>query len=240
MTLTPRPGAAGRRNGAMTPIPDRQVPRRTLKSMQEPPFQCCRILMGGLRRALLTGGGGSGAGIGPVERSPAGSGRDRVPGWRRGRPAATSPPSPMGVAGFFSGRSRGVLHIGARRHRGPIRSFPHDSKALPRMSVFSGRAPMCRGARSAHGRISAALNAGAFPHDSADPPRAGPRRMCSTAPTGPLPRIDPGSTAPISHGRLRHRPRAPHTLLTTSISGDGLLEYARAPGMTPAVPGAPA
>ena len=211
MTLTPRPGAAGRRNGAMTPIPDRQVPRRVLKSMQEPPFQCCRILMGGLRRALLTGGGGSGAGIGPVERSPAGSGRDRVPGWRRGRPAATSPPSPMGVAGFFSGRSRGVLHIGARRPRGPIRISPHDSAVLPRTSVFNGRAPMCRGARSAHGRISAALNAGAFPHDSADPPRAGPRRMCSTAPTGPLPRIEPGSARPAIARTTPRRPRAPRT-----------------------------
>ena len=36
--LTPRPGAAGRRNGAMTPIPNRPAPWRTLKSMREPPF----------------------------------------------------------------------------------------------------------------------------------------------------------------------------------------------------------
>ena len=59
----------------------------------------------------LTGGGGSWAGVGPVERSPTGSGRDRAPGWRRGRPAATSPLSPMGVAGFFSGRSRGCCTL---------------------------------------------------------------------------------------------------------------------------------
>ena len=198
----------------MTPIPDRQVPRRALKSMQEPPFQCCRILMGGLRRALLTGGGGSGAGIDPVERSPAGSGRDRggiglpdggagAPRRRRRRARWAWPGSSRPVAG--------VLHIGARRPRGPIRISPHDSAVLPRTSVFNGRAPMCRGARSAHERISAALNAGAFPHDSADPPRAGPRRMCSTAPTGPLPRIEPGSARPAIARTTPRRPRAPRT-----------------------------
>ena len=64
-------------------------------------------------QGLGTGGGGSGAGIDPVERSPAGSGRDRAPGWRRGRPAATSPPSPMGVAGFFSAGRGGVAHWSA-------------------------------------------------------------------------------------------------------------------------------
>ena len=63
--------------------------------------------------------------------------------------------------------------------------FPRDSAVLPRTSVFSGRAPMCRGSRSAHGRISTALSAGVFPHDSADLPRAGPGRMCSTAPASP-------------------------------------------------------
>ena len=62
---------------------------------------------------ILTGSGGSGAGVGPVERSPVGSGRDRTPGWRRGRSAATSPASPMGVVGFFSSRSRGVAHWSA-------------------------------------------------------------------------------------------------------------------------------
>ena len=68
---------------------------------------------------------------------------------------------------------------------GPVESFPHDSAVLPRMSIFSGRAPMCRGGRSAHRRISMALNAEVFPHDSADLPRAGPGRMCSAAPTVP-------------------------------------------------------
>ena len=77
------------------------------------------------------------------------------------------------------------LHMGGRRPREPIRGFPHDSGVLPRTSVFSVRAPMCRGARSAHGRISTALSTGAFPHDSTNPPPAGPERMCST--TRPAP-----------------------------------------------------
>ena len=47
VTLPLRPGAADRRNGAMTPIPDRRAPRRTPKSTREPPFRCCRILMSG-------------------------------------------------------------------------------------------------------------------------------------------------------------------------------------------------
>ena len=46
---------------------------------------------------------------------------------------------------------------------------------------------MCRGVRSAHGRISPELIVKAFPHDSEDPSTAGPGRMCSTAPTGPAP-----------------------------------------------------
>ena len=57
------------------------------------------------------------------------------------------------------------------------------------MLVFSGRAPMCRGTLSAHGRISTALSAGEFPRDSADPPPAAPGRMCSTASARPMPRI---------------------------------------------------
>ena len=80
---------------------------------------------------------------------------------------------------------RGVLHIGERRPRGPIPGFPHDSKVIPKMSIFSAWAPMCRGTRSAHGRISSALSSGMFPRDCADPPVVGPDRMCSTAPTGP-------------------------------------------------------
>ena len=85
---------------------------------------------------------------------------------------------------FFPVRA-GVLHIGGRRPCGPVESFPYDSAVLPRTAVFSGRAPMCRGDRSAHGRISMALNTEVFPHDSADLPRAGPGRMCSAAPTVP-------------------------------------------------------
>ena len=57
------------------------------------------------------------------------------------------------------------------------------------MLVFSGRAPMCRGTLSAHGRISTVLSAGEFPRDSADPSSAGPGRMCSTAPARPMPHI---------------------------------------------------
>ena len=81
---------------------------------------------------------------------------------------------------------RGVLHIGGRLPRGPTPGFPHDSEVLPGTSVFSERAPMCTAARPAHGRISPASSSGTFPHDSADPPVAGPDRMCSTAPTGPV------------------------------------------------------
>ena len=40
---------------------------------------------------------------------------------------------------------------------------------------------MCRAARSAHGSISTALNAEAFPHDFADSPTTGSSRMCNTA-----------------------------------------------------------
>ena len=115
---------------------------------------------------------------------------------------------PDGRGRVLLGPVAGVLHIGERRPRRPFPGFPRNSAVLPKMSVLSGQAPMCREARSAHGRISTALNAGAFPHDSADPLATGPDRMCNTAPTGPLPHIEPGTVpAPISHGRLRHRPR---------------------------------
>ena len=170
------------------------------------------------------------------------------------------------VAAEPNGRGRvllepvaGVLHIGERRPRGPIRSFPHDSGILPRMSIFSGWAPMCRGARSAHGRISTALSIEAFPHDSADPLATGPDRMCNTAPTGPLPHIEPGSTRPnitrttsppaqgvahtlhtqrISAGTPARASWNRGVLHTQRISGDDLLKYARVPDMTPAAPGA--
>ena len=98
---------------------------------------------------------------------------------------------------------------------------------------------MCRGARSAHGRISAALNAEAFPHDSADPLATGPDRMCNTARAGPLSHIEPGSARPdIARTTSSPIQGVAHTLRTQRISGDDLLEYARVPGMAPAVPGA--
>ena len=55
---------------------------------------------------------------------------------------------------------------------------------------------MCRGDPSAHGRISALLSAGAFPHDLADLPRVGPGRMCSTV--RPAPMLHSGLAAPRS------------------------------------------
>ena len=70
----------------------------------------------------------------------------------------------------------------------PTSSFPRGSGVFSRMPVFSGSAPMRRADPSAHGRIATALNAGAFPHDSTDPPPTGPGRMCSTAPALPMPR----------------------------------------------------
>ena len=104
----------------------------------------------------------------------------------------------------------GVLHIRKGRPRRRIPCFPHDSATLPRTSVFSRRSPVCRADPSAHGRISTVLNAGTFPHDSADPPPAGLGRMCSASPTGPMPHIRPArhqpdtaSTTPIPHSPYR-------------------------------------
>ena len=113
---------------------------------------------------------------------------DRRGGGGVSRGARTGPGSRWGPsrAGWgLPGPVVEVLHIGKGRPCGWISGFPHDSGVLSRRSVFSGRAPMCRRVRSAHGRISPALNAGVFSHDSADSPPAGPGRMCSTAPTGP-------------------------------------------------------
>ena len=120
------------------------------------------------------------AGPRPPSRPPA---RARRPG-RGPRPPVPAAPGTRTRRG--APHDRGVLHIGERRPRGPIPGFPHDSKVIPKMSIFSAWAPMCRGTRSAHGRISQALNSGTFPRDCADPPVAGPDRMCSTAPTGPV------------------------------------------------------
>ena len=102
----------------------------------------------------------------------------------------------------------GVLHIGGRLPRGPTPSFPHDSAVLPGTSVFSERAPMCRQGLSAHGRISTALNAGEFPHDSADPPPTGSDRMCSTAPTNPIPHIRTRQHRPNTESPTPVRPAA--------------------------------
>ena len=77
------------------------------------------------------------------------------------------------------------------------------------MSVFSGRAPMCRAGPSAHGRTSTALNVGAFPHDSADPPPAGPGRMCNTASARPILHIRARSPRPDTADPHPPRTRTP-------------------------------
>jgi len=103
------------------------------------------------------------------------------------------------------------------------------------------------------------LNVEAFPHDSADPLATGPDRMCNTARAGPLSHIEPGSARPdiarttsspiqgvahtlrtqrISAGTPARASWNRGSLRTQRISGDDLLEYARVPGMAPAVPGA--
>ena len=65
---------------------------------------------------------------------------------------------------------------------------------------------MCRAGRSAHGRTSTALNAEAFPHDSADPPQTGPDRMCNTARAAPMPHIRARRPRPDTAD-----PHPPHT-----------------------------
>ena len=131
-----------------------------------------------------------------------GSGSSRaVRGCCRQREAA------LGAGGVFPDRA-GVLHIRGRRPHGPIPGFPRDSGVLPSVPVFSVRAPMCRGDRSAHGRASTALSAGAFPHDSTNPPPAGPARMCNTARPGPTPHIQVWPRSPRTHSWHRLRPHA--------------------------------
>ena len=141
--------------------------------------------------------------------SGAGIGRDRIPG-RRGLCRASR--GPLGPAA-------GVLHIGEGHPRDSMTGFPHDSAVRPRMSVLSGEAPMCRGDRSAHGRASTALSAGAFPHDSANPPPAGPARMCNTARPGPTPHIQVWPRSPRTH--FWHRPGllAPDALPADALPG---------------------
>ena len=55
---------------------------------------------------------------------------------------------------------------------------------------------MCRGGLSAHGRASPALNAEAFPHDSADSPTTGLGRMCTSPRPAPHHMPDPNGTRP--------------------------------------------
>ena len=126
----------------------------------------------------------------------------RRPGSRRS-PDGAAP----GRVGFFLARAGRCTLEGGSPH-GPTPGFPHDFGILPRMSIFSERAPMCRADRSAHGRISTALNAGAFPHDSADSPPAGSGRMCSTASTGPMPHIRARQQRPDTANTTPVRPTA--------------------------------
>ena len=77
---------------------------------------------------------------------------------------------------------------------------------------------MCRGDRSAHGRASTALSAGAFPHDSANPPPAGPARMCNTARPGPTPHIQVWPRSPRTH--FWHRPGPARPGRTSGIASD--------------------
>ena len=73
---------------------------------------------------------------------------------------------------------------------------------------------MCRAGPSAHGRISTALSAGEFSHDSADPSLVGPDRMCNTAPPPPC-RPDTAHPGPAARPR-HHRPAPalPHHRIT--------------------------
>ena len=126
------------------------------------------------------------------------------------RAGSASRRGPSRTAQGLLGPVAGVLHIRKGRPRRRIPCFPHDSATLPRTPVLSRRSPMCRADPSAHGRISTVLNAGTFPHDSADPPPAGLGRMCSASPTGPMPHTRPArhqpdtaSTTPIPHSPYR-------------------------------------
>ena len=71
------------------------------------------------------------------------------------------------------------------------------------------------------------IRLGPVPVECAAPPQ--PARCRALSPAAP-PRYRTDDFAPA--------PGAAHTLRTASISSDGLLEYARVPDMTPAVPGA--
>ena len=106
--------------------------------------------------------------------------------------------APSRASRILLGPCGGVAH---RRGASPRTDsgFSARFRGFPGTSAFSGWAPMCRGARSAHGRIPTALSTEAFPHDSADYPPTGPDRMCSTTRVVPIPHIR----------AWRHRPNTP-------------------------------
>ena len=160
------------------------------------------VRWGGLPRGS---GGVRAPGGGPGRRAAAGRvgfvpARAEVPRRRRGRlaracgltgPVAGAPLHLTGAGPPSRSSSRPVRWCCTSERvvpHGSTSSFPRGSGVFSRMPVFSGSVPMCRAGPSAHGRISTALNAGAFPHDSTDPPPTGPGRMCSTAPALPMPR----------------------------------------------------
>ena len=78
---------------------------------------------------------------------------------------------------------------------------------------------MCRGGLSAHGRASPALNAEAFPRDSADSPTTGLGRMCTSPRPAPHHMPDPNGTRLDNRvrdrntARRRPRPIADHRFL---------------------------
>ena len=160
-------------------------------------------------------------GGGGLLRGPGGFGRGRAPGGVLAEGRCRAGRGLLGpVAGMLASSDRSgaspeellparavVLHIRGRLPREPIRGFPRDSGTLTRTPIFSRRAPMCRTTPSAHGRISPVSSVEAFPHDSADPPPAGPGRMCNTARAAPG-AAHPDPTAP--HPRCRASgPRPP-------------------------------
>ena len=172
-------------------------------------------------------GWGSGSWRGPGRRAAAGRvgffpARAEVPRRRRGRlaracglpgPVAGAPLHLTGAGPPSRSSSRPVRWCCTSERvapHEPTSSFPRGSGVFSRMPVFSGSAPMRRAGPSAHGRISTALNAGAFPHDSTDPPPTGPVRMCSTGPALP---------APTPRTRTRRAPALPHHRTTPGPAG---------------------
>ena len=151
----------------------------------------------------------------------------RRPGWvwwggddlPRGLDGPGSWRAPSRASRILLGPCGGVAH---RRGASPRTDsgFSARFRGFPGTSVFSGWAPMCRGARSAHGRISTTLSTEAFPHDSADPPPTDPDRMCSTTRVAPIPHIR----------AWRHRPNTPDP---TPTSPRPLAPFPAGPGIFP-------